>query len=43
MTLNSFNCFRVKPAILWSLKEQYVYVRKIFNVIVMLELPILHI
>lgn len=43
-TLNSFNGFRVKPDILWPPQKLHVWVKtEIFNLIVMLELPILHI
>lgn len=44
MTLNSFNGFTVKPDILWPPQILHVYVKiEIFNLIVMPELPILHI
>ena len=42
VTLNSFNCFRVKADTLWPPKILHIYVREIFNLILMLELPILH-
>lgn len=44
MALNTVNSFGVKPDILWPPQTLHVYLKtEIFNLIVMLELPILHI